>query len=69
MNDNFSSSCNALIFEFFNFKCSWAITWPFASFLSFLLGDNLNKIGYNEWWIEANTELSNDIFFEFWISI
>lgn len=69
MNDNFGSSSNAFIVKFFNLECSWTITWPFAGFLSFLLGDNLNKIGYNECWIETNTKLSNYIFFDFWISI
>ena len=66
---NLSSSCNRIIFKFFNVKGSWAITWPFTSSLTLLFWNNFHQVWYNKWWVKSDTKLTDNIVFKLAVSL
>jgi len=65
MQNYFCSSCEWIIFNLWNLKLSWTIRRPFMSRLAFDSRNNFNQIRYDKRRIESNTELTDNIFFDF----
>lgn len=61
MQNYFSSSFKGIIFNLLNFEGSTSIWAPLIGWLSWNFWNNLNSISNNEWWIETNTKLTNNV--------